>query len=80
MPVNAAKKRPGGSSDMMNMFVVQDRKPGFSPRIKTSRSGNKSSTSYETRMIHRGAMAFVGQKSLHLKQATHKWACKGSAL
>jgi hypothetical protein len=43
MLVNAAKKRPG-RSDMMNMFVVQDRNPGFSPRIKTSRSGNKSST------------------------------------
>ena len=35
---------------------------------------------YETRMTHRGAMALVGQKSLHLKQATHNWACTGSAL
>ncbi len=31
-------------------------------------------------MTHRGAMALVGQKSLHLKQPMHSWACTGSAL
>jgi len=31
-------------------------------------------------MIHRGVMAWVGQNSLHLKQATHKWGRSGSAL
>jgi hypothetical protein len=36
--------------------------------------------SYETRITHRGAMALVGQKSLHLKQPMHDWACTGSAL
>ena len=31
-------------------------------------------------MTHRGAMALVGQKSLHLKQPMHDWAWMGSAL
>jgi hypothetical protein len=35
---------------------------------------------YETRMTHRGAIACVGQKSLHLKQPMHDWAWMGSAL
>jgi hypothetical protein len=36
--------------------------------------------SYETLMIHLGAIACVGQNSLHLKQATHNWTFMGSAL
>ncbi|GEM_PF-2256358 len=47
-------------------------------------SGNGASEAdfgvYETLIIHRGAMAWVGQNSLHLKQATHKWGRSGSAL
>jgi hypothetical protein len=30
-------------------------------------------------MIHRGAMAWEGQNSVHLKHATHNWTLIGSA-
>lgn len=52
--------------------------------LATDRSGDvdvsRVPPSYETRMTHRGAMALVGQKSLHLKQPMQSWACTGSAL